>query len=196
MPTEIGVEAARSMAMLQSIVAPNKGHPIVHHFREGASVWGQSVTASVAHLVQSCREVTIDYSRVGPGIVFEVISGSAKLPHIIGASNFRFHAEASAFRHAASRSNPTVDAVLHVNASDECVLKLWGRVSVEDSASAWDNSVLHGQNRTIPVLFAVTFWEISRAPDDRSHLRARNATEIDRRIHELEAAVALSMCSQ
>lgn len=182
--------------MLHSIVAPNMGHPVVHHFGEGAAVWGQAVTPSVAHLVQTCRDIAIDYSRVGPGIVFEVVSGPATLPHVVDASTFRFHAEATAFRTAAGRPNSTIDVVLRCEVGDECSMKLWGRVSAENPALLWDRPFRRGQGITIPVLFTLSFWEISRTPDARMHRLIKDATEKDRRIRELEAQVALSMCAQ
>lgn len=184
--------------MLQTVVCPNIGHSIVHCFDEGAAVWGQTITPSIAHLVQSHREVAIDYSRVRPGIVFEINRGVVMLPHVTGSSSFRFHAEATAFRHAVGRPAGTVDAVIHCDAGADCALKLWGRVTAEDLAQQWRTSARTDRNivATIPVVFAVTFWEISRALDTRIDQLMRESAERDRRIRELESKVALAMCAQ
>lgn len=34
--------------MLHSVVCPSRGHAIVNHFGEGAAVWGQVITPSIA----------------------------------------------------------------------------------------------------------------------------------------------------
>lgn len=184
--------------MLQTIACPNVGHSIVHHFGEGAAVWGQAITPSIAHLVQAHRELAIDYSRVRPGIVFEIDKGIATLPHVIDASTFRLHAEASAFRHAAGRPGAVVEAVITCDVGAECTLKLWGRVMTEDPAQGWELSrhVDREDAATIPVIFAVSFWEVSRATDARIEQMIRESAEKDRKIRELESKVALSMSSQ
>jgi hypothetical protein len=186
----------RSLAMLHSIVAPNVGHPIVHHFGEGAAVWGQAITPSVAHLVQGHREIVIDYSLVGPGIVFAVSSSVAMLPHILDTATFRLHADAAAFRHAANRPDASVDAVVRCEVGDDCVLKLWGRATAEDAILPWNQTVRTDRDATVPVLFKVSFWEISRLADARMRSMIKDAAEKDTRICELEARVALSACSQ
>ncbi|MGV1761715.1 hypothetical protein ACQZ6F_32130 [Rhizobium sp. A22-96] len=184
--------------MLQTVVCPNIGHSIIHHFDEGAAVWGQAITPSIAHLVQVHHEVAIDYTRVRPGIVFEVNRGVAMLPHVTGPSTFRLHAEAAAFRHAVGRPSTAVDVVVHCEVSAGCALKLWGRVTAEDPAQKWGTPGRADRDTTatIPVIFAVTFWEISRAVDTRLDQLMREAAEKDRRIGELESKVALAMCAQ
>lgn len=184
--------------MLQTVVCPNIGHSIVHHFDEGAAVWGQAITPSIAHLVQAHHEVAIDYTRVRPGIVFEVNRGVAMLPHVTGPSTFRLHAEATAFRNATGRLATPVDVVVHCEVSAGCMLKLWGRVTAEDPAQQWGASgrAHHNIAATIPVMFTVTFWEISRAVDTRVDRLMRESAEKDRRIEELESKLALAMCAQ
>lgn len=184
--------------MLQTVVCPNIGHSMVHHFGEGAAVWGQAITPSIAHLVQARHEVAIDYSRVRPGIVFEINRGVAILPHVTGFSTFRLHAEIAAFRHAAGRPTATVDVVVHCEAGAGCTLKLWGHVSAEDPAQQWEASGRTNRDitATIPVILAVTFWELSRAVDTRIDQLMRESAEKDRRIGELELKVALAMSAQ
>jgi hypothetical protein len=184
--------------MLQTVVCPNIGHSIVHHFDEGAAVWGQAITPSIAHLVQAHREVAIDYTRTRPGIVFEVNRGVAMLPHVTGPSTFRLHAEAAAFRHAAGRPATAVEVAVHCEVSAGCALKLWGRVTAEDPAQHWGASGRphHNIAATIPVIFVVTFWEISRAADTCVDQLMRETAEKDRRIEELESKIALVMCAQ
>lgn len=184
--------------MLQTVVCPNIGHSIVHHFGEGAAVWGQAITPSIAHLVQAHSEVAIDYSRVRPGIIFEINRGIAKLPHVISSSTFRLHAEAAAFRHATGRQEAAVDVVVHCEVGANCTLKLWGRVTAEDPAQHWGapGRAHHDTAATIPVIFVVTFWEICRALDTRVDQLVRESAEKDRRIGELESKLALAMCAQ
>ncbi|MGO8550108.1 hypothetical protein ACC732_36535, partial [Rhizobium ruizarguesonis] len=69
---------------------------------EGAAVWGQAITPSIAHLVQVHRELSIDYAQIRPGIVFETVPSIAMLPHVIDTSTFRIHVDAAVFRHTAS----------------------------------------------------------------------------------------------
>jgi hypothetical protein len=181
--------------MQHSIVCPNIGHSIVHHFGEGATVWGQAITPSIAHLVQAHRELSINYSRIRPGIVFESVSSVAKLPHILDTSAFRIHAEASFFRQSAGRPAAAIEAVIHCDVGGECTLKLWGRVTAEDSATQ-DQPARNDRGGTLPVIFTVTFWEISRDADPRMQNMINQSAEKDRKIKELEAKVALAMCSQ
>ncbi|MBY5865354.1 hypothetical protein [Rhizobium leguminosarum] len=180
--------------MLQSITCPNIGHDIVHHFGEGAAVWGQTITPSIAHLVQAQRELAIDYSRIRPGIVFETVSSVAMLPHVIDGSTFRAHVESTAFRRTVVRREAAVEAFIRCDAGAECTLKLWGRVASQrsDHLLATDDK----DAATVPVIFTVAFWEISRAPDTRMEQMIREASEKDRKIRELEGKAALSMCSQ
>lgn len=181
--------------MQHSIVCPNIGHSIVHHFGEGATVWGQAITPSVAHLVQSHRELSINYSRIRPGIVFESVASVAKLPHVLDASAFRIHAESSFFRQTAGRPAGAIEAVIKCDVGGECTLKLWGRVTVE--GSAWqDQPARNDRGSTLPVIFTVTFWEISREAGSQMQDLINQSAKKDRKIHELEAKVALAMCSQ
>jgi len=170
------------------------GHSIVHHFREGAAVWGQVITPSVAHLIQSHRELPIDFSRIRPGIVFEVETGFGMLPHVIDASTLRLHVGAAAFRHAAGRPEATVEAVTRLDVGGECSLKVWGRATAEEPLRR-DPSGSHNLASTVPVIFTVTFWEISRASDARFDQLLRESAEKDGEIQQLRAKVALAMCS-
>lgn len=184
--------------MLQTIVCPNVGHSIIHHFGEGAGVWGQAITPSVAYLVQRHRELAIEYLRVRPGIVFEIDKSLALSPHVIDSSAFRLHVETVAFRHATGRSGLAIDAMIGIDIGADCSLKLWGRVSME--AAAQGSESLTGADdeagRTIPIIFTVTFWEIARATDARLREMERVSAEKDRKIRELESKVAMSNCSQ
>ncbi|NKK82270.1 hypothetical protein [Rhizobium leguminosarum] len=184
--------------MLQSITCPNIGHAIVHHFGEGAAVWGQTITPSVAHLVQAQRELAIDYSRIRPGIVFETVSSVAMLPHVIDGSTFRVYVESTAFRRTVVRREAALEAFIRCDAGAECTLKLWGRVATESPSQQSDHltAIDHKVAATLPVIFTVTFWEISRAPDARMEQMLKEVSEKDRKIRELEAKVALSMCPQ
>ena len=181
--------------MQHSIVCPNIGHSIVHHFGERAAVWGQAITPSIAHVVQANQELSIDYSRIRPGIVFESVSSIAKLPHVLDTSTFRIHAEASFFRQAAGRPAAVMDAVIQCDLGGDCTLKLWGRVAVEDPASN-DQLSRNDRGATLPVIFTLAFWEISRAADTRMQNMLKESAEKDLKIRELEAEVALAMCSQ
>ncbi|MBB3166292.1 hypothetical protein FHS25_006809 [Rhizobium laguerreae] len=182
--------------MQHSVVCPNIGHSIVHHFGEGAAVWGQAITPSIAHLVQGHRELAIDYAQIRPGIVFETVPSIAMLPHVIDISTFRIHVDTAVFRHTAGRSGAAIEAILRCDAGAECSLKLWGRVVVEDGASLPDQLSRADRSSTLPVLFTVAFWEISRASDARMRSMARVSAEKDGRIQELEMKLALTMCSQ
>ncbi|SCB49886.1 hypothetical protein GA0061101_13160 [Rhizobium lusitanum] len=182
--------------MQHSVVCPSIGHSIVHHFGEGAAVWGQAITPSIAHLVQVHRELAIDYSQIRPGIVFDTVPSIAMLPHVIDTSTFRLHADAAVFRHTAGRSGTAMEAVLRCDAGGECSLKLWGRVVAEDGVQQPDQLSPTGGGSTLPVLFTVAFWEISRATDARMQSMITESAEKDRKIRELEATIALAMCSQ
>jgi hypothetical protein len=120
------------------------------------------------------------------------------LPHVTGPSTFRLHAEAAAFRHAAGRPATAVEVAVHCEVSAGCALKLWGRVTAEDPAQHWGASGRphHNIAATIPVIFVVTFWEISRAADTCVDQLMRETAEKDRRIEELESKIALVMCAQ
>ena len=118
--------------MLHSVVCPSMGHAIVHNFGEGAAVWGQVITPSIAHLLQSERELPIDFSRVRPGIVFEVETAGALLPHVIDASTLRVHVGTTAYRHAAGRGDATVEAVVRIDVGGDCTLKVWGSTTAEN----------------------------------------------------------------
>lgn len=181
--------------MLHSVVCPSVGHAIVHHFGEGAAVWGQVITPSIAHLLQSERDFPIDFSRVRPGIVFEVETARALLPHVIDASTLRVHVGTTAYRHAAGRADGTVEAVVRIDVGGDCTLKVWGRATAENPAPQEPASISNPASTT-PIVFKVTFWEISRANDARFDQLLRETAEKDREIRELRAQVALAMCSQ
>ena len=181
--------------MLHSVVCPSMGHAIVHHFGDGAAVWGQVITPSIAHLLQSERNFPIDFSRVRPGIVFEVETARALLPHVIDASTLRVHAGTTAYRRAAGRADATVEAVIRVDVGGDCTLKVWGRATAESPAPQETASISNPASTT-PMIFKVTFWEISRANDARFDQLLRESAEKDREIRELRAQVALAMCSQ
>lgn len=181
--------------MLHSVVCPSMGHAIVHHFGDGAAVWGQVITPSIAHLLQSESELPIDFSRVRPGIVFEVERAGALLPHVIDVSTLRVHVGTTAFRHAAGRADATVEAVIRVDIDGDCTLKVWGRATAESPAPQ-EPAGLREPASTTPVVFKVTFWEISRANDARFDQLLLEAAEKDREIQELRAQVALAMSSQ
>ncbi|TXH85548.1 MAG: hypothetical protein E6Q77_00100 [Rhizobium sp.] len=182
--------------MLQTIVAPNAGHPVVYNLAEGASVWGHVITPSIAHLIQLDREIAVDYSRVGAGVAFQSVSGTAMLPHVVDEKTVRLQAETTAFRDAAGNPQTGTDSILHVRASDDCTLKLWGQVAPEDPLLRGDHPIRADQGETIPVTFTLSFWEISRMPDARMTALLHAAAEKDRKIGKLEAQVALAMCSQ
>lgn len=181
--------------MLHSIVCPSMGHSIIHHFGEGAAVWGQVITPSIAHLIQSQRELPIDFSRVRPGIVFEAETGVAMLPHVIDVSALRLHVGVATFRHAAGRSGAAIDAVVRVDVGGDCTLKVWGRATAEDPLRQ-EQFGARDTASAIPVIFNVTFWEISRASDNSSDELRRSSAEKDREIQRLRSQVALAMCSQ
>ncbi|MCY1666685.1 hypothetical protein [Rhizobium sp. SL86] len=181
--------------MLHSIACPGMGPEIVHHFAEGAAVWGQVITPSIAHLIQSHRALPIDFSRVRPGIVFEIETSTATLPHVIDASTMRMQMAASAFRHAAGRADATVDAVARIDLGGDCTLKVWGRVTAETQCSPEQTC-----NRDLPsttsIIFKVTFWEIARASDLRRDQLLREAAEKDLEIQKLRTQAVLARCSQ
>ncbi|MCX8279267.1 hypothetical protein OSJ77_03640 [Phyllobacterium sp. 0TCS1.6C] len=178
--------------MLQSAISPNIGHAIVHHFGEGAAVWGRALTPSIAHAIQGSRTLTIDYSLVHPDTAFETVSSGAMLPHVINDSKFRVHVESSAFRRCAGRHGALTEALVRCDAGAECILKLWGTVVAESSPQQSDDEFAD----TVPVIFAVTFWEISLARDLRMEQMLMELSERDKKIRELELKVALSMCSE
>jgi hypothetical protein len=182
--------------MLNSVVTPNRGHPVVYYFASGAAVWGQAITPSIAHLVQTQRWIAIDYARIAPGIVFQIVSGQVMTPHVIDQSTFRLHADAATLRQAMSSPEATPDAVLRCEVGDACALKLWGRVSKDEQAPPWDPQSHDGAAMTVPIIFTVTFWEI--APSSEAQIRnlTREVAEKDRLIRELTGKVALAMCSQ
>jgi hypothetical protein len=171
------------------------GHSITHHFAEGAAVWGQVITPSIAHLIQSQRELPIDFSRVRPGIVFEAETGVAMLPHVIDASALRLHVGTTAFRHAAGRSSAAIDAVVRIDVGGDCTLKVWGRATAEDPLRLEQFGARDAAS-TIPVIFNLTFWEISRASDSSFDELRRDSADKDREIQRLRSQVALAMCSQ
>ncbi|QWW71295.1 hypothetical protein KQ933_21745 (plasmid) [Rhizobium sp. WYJ-E13] len=181
--------------MLHSVVCPSMGHAIVHHFGDGAAVWGQMITPSIAHLIQSHRDFPIDFSRVRPGIVFEVETAGALLPHVIDASTLRVHVGATAFRHAAGRTDATVEAVARIDVGGDCTLKVWGKATAEEP-SRQEQSRSHDPASATPIIFTVTFWEIARATEARFDQLLRESAEKDREIRQLRAQVALAMCSQ
>ena len=181
--------------MLYSIVCPSMGHSIIHHFGEGAAVWGQVITPSIAHLIQSRRELPIDFSRVRPGIVFEVETGVAMLPDVIDASALRLHVGAAAFCHAAGWSGAAVEALARVDIGGDCTLKVWGRATAENPLQQ-DQFRIRGVASTTPIIFTVTFWEISRASDSTFDQLRRESADKDREIKQLRSQVALAMCSQ
>lgn len=178
--------------MLHAIATPNVGRYIVHHLQEGAAVWGQRITPSVAHIIQIHKELGIGYSRVAPGIVFESVTGTVLMPHVIDQSRLRLHADAAVFRRARGGCAGNIDAVLHCDVGVDCRLKLWGTVTAEEtavvvSAQTGDCGI------TVPVAFTVTFWEIAHSL--QSQMQGVD-TEKDQRIKVLESRVAMSMCSQ
>ncbi|WP_105402502.1 hypothetical protein [Neorhizobium sp. T7_12] len=184
--------------MLQSITCPNIGHAIVHHFGEGAAIWGQAITPSIAHLVQTQRALAIDFSRIRHGIVFETVSSVAMLPHVIDGSTFRIHVESTAFRRTIVRREAAVEAFVRCDTGAGCTLNIWGRVATESPSQQSDQlaAIEDKTAATVPVIFTVTFWEISRAPNARMEQMIRQVSEKDRKIRELELKLALSMCSQ
>lgn len=179
--------------MLHTVTCPTMGHSILHHFAEGAAVWGNVITPSVAHVIQSHRELAIGYSRVRPGIVFETVDAIAMQPHVIDVSTLRLHVEASALRHAAGRPDPAVEAVIKCSAGTDCTLRLWGRIKPEASAPSCGKA--RSAPVSIPAIFTAAFWEIS-ADDARTGRTMSDIAGKDRKIRALEARVALSMCSQ
>jgi len=181
--------------MLHSVVCPSMGHAIVHHFGEGAAVWGQVITPSIAHLLQSERELPIDFSRVRPGIVFEVETAGAMLPHVIDASTLRVHVGTTAYRHAAGRADVPVEAVIRVDVGGDCMLKVWGRATAANP-SPQEPAGIPNSASTTPIVFKVTFWEISRLIDARVDQLLRDSADKDREIQQLRTQVALAMCSQ
>lgn len=178
--------------MLHAIVTPNVGRPVVHHFQEGAAVWGQEITPSIAHIVQLEKELPIGYSRVAPGIVFEIVTGAVFMPHVIDSKHFRFHADMAAFHQAGGALGSELSAVLSCDVGADCMLKLWGNIASERSNTV-SRVEPNDRGMTLPVSFRVTFWEIARFPAPR--MRYTDALKGDR-IQSLEAKVALSMCSQ
>lgn len=178
--------------MLHAIATPNVGRPIVHHLQDGAAVWGQRITPSVAHIIQIQKELAIGYSRVAPGIVFECVAGTVLMPHVIDPSRLRLHADAAVFRRACGGCASSIDAVLHCDVGVNCRLKLWGAVIAAEIAASV--SLQSGDcSITLPVVFTVTFWEIAHS--SQSQMSGVD-TEKDERINLLESKVALSMCSQ
>lgn len=184
--------------MLQTIVCPNVGHSIVHHFDEGAAAWGRALTPSIAHLLQCQLELSIDYTRVRPGIVFDTHKGGASLPHIIDTSTFRLEADIGAFRHAVGQPGASVDASITIDVGPDCLLKFWGSVALAVPIASWNRAMIGdgGAAQTIPVHFTLAFWEISHALDSRHERIMRKVAEKDQRIRELEDRLAMSMCSQ
>lgn len=181
--------------MLHSIVYPSMGPFIMHHFGKGAAVWGQVITPSIAHLIQYHRELPIDFSRIRPGIVFEVETGTAMLPHVIDVSTLRLHVGAATFRQAVGRAGASVDAVVRIDVGGDCALKVWGKATAE-KLSPPEQSRSHDPASTTPTVFNVTFWEISRANDARFDQLLRESVEKDREIERLRGQMALAMCSQ
>jgi hypothetical protein len=183
--------------MLQSITCPNTGQAVVGHFGKSAAVWGRTITPSIAHLVQTQRELAIDYSRIHSGIVLENASSVAMLPHVIDESTFRIHAESMAF-HPFVATREAAEAFVSCDAGAECTLKLWGCVATESPLQQSNQlaDIYDKTATTIPVIFTVTFWEISRSADIRMEQMIREGAEKDCKIRELELKVALSMCSQ
>lgn len=182
--------------MLQTIIAPNAGHPVVHHLAEGASVWGQAITASIAHLIQLSHEIDIDYSRIGAGIVFQRVPGMAMLPHVLSEKAVRLQVETAAFRKVTGNLRTGTDAIAYVGIGDGCTLKLWGHIAVEGSSLPLDLAGRGDRGMTTPAVFALSFWEVSRTSDVRSSTLLHDVAEKDRKIRELEAVVALATCSQ
>jgi len=182
--------------MLHSVVCPSAGHAIVHHFGEGAAVWGQLITPSIAHLLQSERELEIDFSLVRPGIVFEVERAGAFLSHIIDASTLRVDVGPSAYRHAAAgRASGTIEAVVHIEVGGDCILKVWGKATADNPTPQKLASIREPASAT-SVTFNITFWEISRRKDARSDQLQRELVQKDGEIQELRAQVSLAMSSQ
>lgn len=182
--------------MLQTIIAPNAGHPVVHHLAEGASVWGQAITASIAHLIQLSHEIDIDYSRIGAGVVFQRVSGIAMLPHVLGEKAVRLQVETTAFRKATGSPRTGIDAVAHIRIGDGCTLKLWGHIALEDPSLRLDHPLRYDRGMTTPAIFTLSFWEVSRTSDTRMSMPVHEMADKNRKIRELEAMVALAMCSQ
>jgi hypothetical protein len=120
------------------------------------------------------------------------------LPHVIDGSTFRIHVESTAFRRTVVRREAALEAFIRCDAGAECTLKLWGRVATESPSQQSDRlaAIDDKTATTMPVIFTVTFWEISRASDARMEQMIGQVSEKDRKIRELELKVALSMCSQ
>ncbi|MFK0166583.1 hypothetical protein [Rhizobium sp. NPDC090279] len=182
--------------MLHTIIAPNAGHPVVHHIGEGASVWGHAITASIAHLIQLNHEIELDYSLIGAGVVFQRTSGAAMLPHVLGENAVRLQVEKATFRRAAGNPQIGTGAIACVSIGDSCILKLWGHIAVDDSSMRWDHPMGSDRGITVPAIFTVSFWEVSRTAETRLSTLLRETAEKDRRIRDLEAIVALTVCSQ
>jgi hypothetical protein len=117
------------------------------------------------------------------------------LPHVIDPSTLRVHVGTTAYRHAAGRLDATVEAVIRIDVGGDCALKIWGRATAENPAPQEPASIPHPASTT-PIIFKVTFWEISRANDARFDQLLRESVEKDREIQQLRAQVALAMCSQ
>lgn len=174
--------------MLQTIIAPNVGHPLVYHFCEGAAVWGSCFTPSIAHFVQSAQTIEVEYSRTGAGVLFQHVVGQGSFAHVIDEQSLRLQIEGKPFRNAAGGSQGGTEARLVHHIGSDCWLKLWGHVSAGGlSADVSDTDI-------ISIFFRLAFWEIGRPVHD--DVVPQQIAERDKRIRELEAKVALSMSSQ
>lgn len=182
--------------MLQTITAPNIGHPIVYHFSEGASAWGQAIGPSVAHLLQRDRRLLISYSRVGAGVTIQQVSGHARLGNIIDDRSVRLEVDAREFHQVHGSAQTRSDARISCDVEGDCKLNLWGHLIADRPSQTSGSHLLPDESAETPAIFQVDFWEINRPGSDTiSNLLADIAAK-DRKIRELEAKVAFSMCSQ
>ena len=184
--------------MMHALIAPNLGHPVVHHFGDGASVWGSAITPTVSHVVQNKGAVALEYTGIRPGIVFDAVSLPLSSLHVEDTSTIRLEADMAALRRAGLTEKLPLAALICIETENGCLLKMWGDLIAESSLASDRKSVASKDSTALALVpFKVTFWEISGFTRDASTVELRRlVAEKDRRIRELEAKVALANCSQ
>lgn len=96
--------------------------------------------------------------------------------------HFAFHAESMAF-HPFVATREAAEAFVSYDTGAECTLKLWGCVATESPLQQSNQlaDIYDKTATTIPVIFTVTFWEISRSADIRMEQMIRGGAEKDRK---------------
>jgi hypothetical protein len=179
--------------MFDAITCLATDNTVADRLVKGAAPWGQTIPSGLAHLTQSQRDVSIDYTVERPGEAIRSVISLGELSPVADSSMFRLLTSASDLHHAVGSSRTTIKATAQCDIDGMHVLKLWGFISA--AAPAIDGEACDATG-TAPLIFRSVFWEISPGREARLFELARQSAEKDREIQHLRQRAALAMSAQ